>query len=353
MSDRLVKFNLVSNEEDDTEQLTVIVKGKGQFPVPPNHPNFEAILAKARADDPSVLDLFDLALTAGTKFQPLTERISYAHGNLYLDGEPLHTALAEQIVGFVRDGEDDYKPLVNFYEKMATNPQPESVEHLYKFIKVNHDKDTGAFTVTEDGNFIAYKGVASDGNGGYVSTHGGKAIVDGEVVEGRIPNRVGSVVSMPRDEVRFDPSNHCSTGLHVGTFPYASTFGRNGGMLKVLINPRDVVSVPNDSAEKMRVCRYKVLEVIEAPETRKVVPAVSDETEKNGQDIDLSDIRVGDVFEDRDSRRKGSTKKVVEIQQDTVVVESKNALGFTRKREIGKARLLSRKYKRVSRGRKS
>ena len=37
------------------------------------------------------------------------------------------------------------------------------------------------------------------------------------------------------------------------------------------MNPRDVVSVPVDCAgEKMRVCRYKVLETIDAPETEPV-----------------------------------------------------------------------------------
>ena len=39
-------------------------------------------------------------------------------------------------------------------------------------------------------------------------------------------------------------------------------------MLKVHINPRDVVSVPTDAqGEKVRVCRYRVVEIIDAPET--------------------------------------------------------------------------------------
>jgi len=125
---KTVTFNLVSNE-DGSENITVMVKGKGQFPARNDHPNFEKILEQARAGNESVIDLFDVALTAGTKFKSLTERVSYAHGNLYLDGEPMHDALAGQIVTFLTEGED-FKPLANFYEKMATNPNPESVKHL-------------------------------------------------------------------------------------------------------------------------------------------------------------------------------------------------------------------------------
>lgn len=349
--DRLVKFNHVSNDENGGESITVFVRGKGQFSATSDHPNFEAILKSAREEDENVSSLFNIALTAGTKLRALSDRITTAHGNLYLDGVQMHNALAEQIVQFVRDGVDDYKPLVNFYDKMAINPNQESVEHLYTFIEGNLDPDNGAFTITDDGNFIAYKGVKSDGDGGYRSTYSGRepVTVDNEVVVGYVPNKVGSVVSMSRADVVFDPSNHCSVGLHVGTFSYAKSYGSGGAMLKVLINPQDVVSVPNDSKEKMRVSKYKVLEIIKAPETKAVVPAESEDS-----DVEY-DIRVGDVFEDRDKRRSGTPKKVVEINLDegTAIVESKTlGLNITRKREIALSRLLSRKYRRVRRGRK-
>lgn len=343
-----VTFKLVSNE-DGSENITVFVKGKGQHPAHSSHPNFDEILTRARAQDESVIDLFDLALTAGTKFENLSERVSVAHGRVYFDGVEIDNALSQQIADFINQGVEDYKPLVNFYEKIETNPNEHSREHLFKFISVNQDEEHGAFTITEDGNFIAYKGVVKDEEGNLKSGSSGTATVNGELFEGQIPNPVGAVVTMPRDQVTFDPSSHCSTGLHVGTFQYAQGFAR-GAMLKVLINPRDVVSVPNDSREKMRVSRYKVLEVIDAPETAPVVAAVSEEAEAPEYDV-----RVGDVFEDRDSRRAGSTKKVVEINlnEGEATVESKNALGITRKRQIALSRLLSRKYRRTRRGRRS
>lgn len=335
----------IVGKEDGTENITVVVKGKGQFNANSTHPNYEQIVKQARAKDESVGDLFDLAVTAGTKFESLSERVTAANGKIFFDGVEMNTPLTEQIVSFIAEGAD-FQSLVNFYERIETNPNEHSREHLYDFIQGNQDSDTGAFTITEDGNFIAYKGVIQDEHG-LRSGSSGQAAVNGEQFVGQIPNEVGSVVTMPRNEVTFDPSQHCHSGLHVGTFSYAKSFAR-GAMLKILVNPRDVVSVPSDSREKMRVCRYKVLEVIDAPETVSVVPAVSEEAEAPEYDI-----RLGDRFEDRDSRRAGSTKKVVEINlpEGTATVESKNALGITRKREIAVSRLLSRKYKRVGRGR--
>jgi len=349
---KVIPYNLVV-QEDGTKSITVFVPGKGQKGANSDHPNFDLIQERAEAGDESVIDLFDLALVAGTKFENLTERIAVANGRIYFDGSEIDNVLSNQIVAFIREGED-FGPLVNFYEKLATNPNPGSVEHLYKFIQVNEDKETGAFTVTDDGDFIAYKGVKKDAEGNLQSGSSGTAMVNGEVFVGQIPNPVGAVVTMPREQVVFDPDNHCSVGLHVGTFPYAESYGRNGAMLKVRINPRDVVSVPNDSAEKMRVCRYEILEVIDAPETTLVEKtenlSAKDVTE--AQQAALDDIRLGDVFVDTDKRRQ-SEKKVIEIRDNTVLVESKNMVGLKTKREIGKARLLSRKYKRVRRGRKS
>jgi len=64
----------------------------------------------------------------------------------------------------------------------------------------------------------------------------------------------------------------CHTGLHVGTYAYASNFGQ-GALLEVQVNPRDVVSVPTDcSAAKMRTCRYVVVDTIDQPYTTAVKP---------------------------------------------------------------------------------
>ena len=83
----------------------------------------------------------------------------------------------------------------------------------------------------------------------------GRATVNGTTHIGHIPNPPGAVVEMPRTQVNGDRHNGCSTGLHVGTWDYASTFGPK--TLIVSVNPRDVVSVPKDCGyQKLRTCRY-------------------------------------------------------------------------------------------------
>jgi hypothetical protein len=54
----------------------------------------------------------------------------------------------------------------------------------------------------------------------------------------------------------------CHTGLHAGTWDYATTFSGDT-LLLVKVNPRDVVSVPTDcNWQKIRTCRYTVVDVV-------------------------------------------------------------------------------------------
>jgi hypothetical protein len=115
------------------------------------------------------------------------------------------------------------------------------------------------FTINQHGNIVAYKGVR-DIDGQYFSLTSGSALVNGKEHNGRIPNDPGSVVSMPRSQVIHDPDKHCSVGLHAATYDFAKSFaGKDGPVLKIFVNPRDVVSVPSHhGADKFRCCRYTV-----------------------------------------------------------------------------------------------
>lgn len=238
------------------------------------HPNWQSIVDGLQNDDASVAELFDVANTVAKRFNLLTDRISVANGRVYLDGDEVNNALTQQIVRFVDAGVEDWQPLVEFYDRLATNPNQESVEQLYRWLEA-HD-----FTITSDGKFIGYKGVMREADGNLVSRNTGRAIVNGEVKEGRIPNNIGDVVEMPRSEVTFDPSNGCSTGLHVGTWDYASTWG-DGTVLEVLVDPRDVVSVPTDcGSAKLRTCRYTVINVL----TKAIQDVVTDSFDEDDED---------------------------------------------------------------------
>lgn len=226
-----------------------------------DHPNFDRILAAVTAGEDAqvIADLFDTAKVAAEKFDHLSERVTVRGGRVYFDGDEVDDALTQQVVRFAAEGVEDWKPLVAFYEKLQTNPLRHSREQLYSFLRA-HD-----FTITPSGDLIAYKGVSGDSNGGYQSGSSGHAIRNGEDINGYIPNAVGDVIEMPRSEVVHDPGAHCSVGLHVGTFDYAQSYA-HGAMLKVEVNPRDVVSVPhNAGGGKVRVCRYRVLEIIGEP----------------------------------------------------------------------------------------
>lgn len=256
-----MQYNLVSNA--DFKSVTVFHDGE-LLAADSNHPNFDRIIQGLFDDDESVVDLFDLSRQLEVVFQELSERLSIRNGRVYFDGDAVDGRLEYQILRLVEVGNNEYwKALVNFYEKIAANPNDHSREQLFEWL------DERDFTILSDGNFIAYKGVRAN-NGGFESIHHGRAIVDGKEYNGAIPNNVGSVVEMPRSEVQFNPTVGCSNGLHVATWDYAKDWG-SGTVLKISVNPRDVVSVPTEcSAQKMRVCRYKILEVIDAPSTRVV-----------------------------------------------------------------------------------
>lgn len=268
----MVKYNLVS--VGDTSNITVVYQGE-MYVADNTHPNFKAIVAAAVAADPSVVDLFDIAKTAGVKFSKISDRVSVAHGQVYFDGEVVDNALANQILRFMQEGVEDFKPLVNFYEKIMQNPNEHSREQAFVWLNKYN------FTLTPDGDVVGYKGVRKDADGNFVSIHAGPAIVNGESVNGHVPNPVGAVVEMARSNVQHDPGIGCHTGLHVGTWDYASGFAQ-GAVLEVHFNPRDIVSVPTDcAAQKVRTCRYKVVNVIDTPYETAVTELPEDEDEES------------------------------------------------------------------------
>lgn len=277
-------YSIVSNGEGESV-VTVFVPGE---PAPlvaqSDHPNFAAIVAQVvEGDADGLADLFDASVAASRYFDRLSERVTVANGHVYLDGDVVDTSLTKQVLRFLDAGVEDWQPLVSFFEKVQANPSDHSREQLYDWLNA-HD-----FTLTAEGDIVGYKGVRRDGER-LVSGWTGTAIVDGEVVNGHIPNEVGSIIEMPRQSVAFDPGQACSTGLHVGTFSYARGYAQ-GAMLEVHVNPRDVVSVPTDAGgEKVRVCRYTVVDVIDAPHS---APVLMDEDEWDDYDEDEDDAYEG------------------------------------------------------------
>jgi len=259
-----IKFNLVQN--DEIGALTTFFNGK-MYTADNTHASWSRLVstvttADENTDLAALESLFDQSVAVRDYFNKVSERVSVAGGHVFVDGEEVNDGLANHIIRFMDDNDSSRAmALVNFLEKVVTNPNEHSREQLYDWLS-RYD-----FAINDEGNFLAYKGVVNRNNGDskypYESSSSGRAIVDGQVYNGRIPNGVGAVVEMPRGDVQHDPSVGCHTGLHAGTWEYASTF-TSGPCLLVEINPRDVVSVPPDCDwQKIRTCRYTVVEVID------------------------------------------------------------------------------------------
>lgn len=129
--------------------------------------------------------------------------------------------------------------LLNFWDKLQKNPNQNSIKMLYQFLEHN------GHPIMSDGSFVAYKVVRDDLKDHHTGTN---------------EHKVGRVIRIERDKVDPNPSNTCSSGLHVCSWAYTKDFRAGSSRyLEVLINPYDVVAVPTDyNGTKMRVCAYKV-----------------------------------------------------------------------------------------------
>lgn len=245
-----VPYQIISN--GDTATVTAFYPEVGPKVANNDHPAYADIKAGLEAGD-DVLDLFDASVAAARYFKKVSDRVSVSNGHVYFDGDEIDSTLSRQIVRLLDEGTEDWNPLVLFMEKVQQNPTEHSRSQLFDWLR---DRD---FTITPDGDFVAYKGVTSDAQGNLVSCHTGPGIVNGEAVNGHVPNPIGGIIEIARSYVNHDPSQGCSTGLHVGTYAYAKGYARSA-LLEVHVNPRDVVSVPTDcDAQKVRVSRYKVV----------------------------------------------------------------------------------------------
>lgn len=249
--------------EDGQQSLTIFPSDGAPIIVTGDHPRFDAILEGARNGEPAenLRELADVSVAIKRYMEPLSERVSVSTGRVYVDGDELDTSLTQHIVRVLEaegPSSDGLRALVSFLEKLLQNPSKLAQETLYDWLS------SRPFTITADGDLIAYKGVDSappEAEHEFESCFNGPAIVNGieydpEDGDG-VPQSVGDFIELPRSEVDPDQYIACSHGLHVGTYEFARSYG--DALLMVVVNPRDVVGVPTRTlAEKVRVCRYRI-----------------------------------------------------------------------------------------------
>jgi hypothetical protein len=236
--------------------------------------------------------------------------IRVVNEEVYYRGYKLHGVVVDKLLQFLKEGMTDAEPILNFIEKLMSNPSKNSVEQLYTFLSYK------VLPLTSEGNVIGYKGV----NNNYWSKNGNKntVVLKGRVDEcGCIYNGVGEEIEVARNSVDDNKDRHCSHGLHIGSYDYAKNWaGHDGRLLMVEFNPADAVSVPTDcSFQKLRVCKYKVIG--EVPIER-----------KNESEAPLSkpyyDSAEPISIEDEDSIEDDSQKNILDLYNASTILAIKN-----------------------------
>ena len=247
--------------------ITVVI-GTTPHTVSKSHIAYNKLLNAIKAGDwETVQDIIE----------PKQVVLDFGQGNVSIEGDKIfwkgremHNALTKRMVAMIQE-DFPVEPLIAFMENLMDNPSKRAVNELYGFLEKN------TLPITSDGCFLAYKKVRQD----YLDCHSGTVLnkpaaymtdedtaaleeavgKNNEVtvaVEGGV-----TVVSMDRNLVDDDQNRTCSTGLHFCSKDYLSVFG--GERIVILkINPRDVVSIPNDyNDSKGRCARYEIVDEID------------------------------------------------------------------------------------------
>lgn len=220
--------------------INAVANGKS-YTVPRDHANYAAVKDALAKDDADSFDkLVNVAKAVETFTAPATPvggKVTVRDGEVFWGDERMHNAITDRILGLMRDG-FPFDPMLRFLENLMSNPSRRAVQELYTFL------DRQGLPITEDGCFLGYKRVNED----YTDCH-----------TGTVSNVVGTVVSMPRNEVDDEWRNLCSSGFHVGSIEYVRNFNSGKRVVIVKVNPADVVAVPEREQTKLRTCKYEVV----------------------------------------------------------------------------------------------
>ena len=247
--------------------ITVVI-GTTPHTVSKSHIAYNKLLNAIKAGDwETVQDIIE----------PKQVVLNFGQGNVSIEGDKIfwkgremHNALTKRMVAMIQE-DFPVEPLVAFMENLMENPSKRAVNELYGFLEKN------TLPITSDGCFLAYKKVRQDYLDCHTSTVLNKpaaymtdedtaalaeAVGKNNEVTVAVEDGV-TVVSMERNLVDDDQNRTCSTGLHFCSKDYLSVFG--GERIVILkINPRDVVSIPNDyNDSKGRCARYEIVDEID------------------------------------------------------------------------------------------
>jgi hypothetical protein len=111
----------------------------------------------------------------------------------------------------------------------------------------------------------------------------------------------------------------CSTGLHVGSHDYVSTFGyEDNPVMACLVSPENVVAIPKHDNSKIRCCEFFALGLMETDDDghwseidRSYFEEDYNEYDREELQSRLDDLEMGDTNEEDDDIVEDQ-KKVIE-----------------------------------------
>ena len=220
------------------------------------HPRYTDLVSCVHSGD---ADEFVRLFNTGNQIEDWSEGdFEFRNGFLYFEDEQIATQPTNRVVELIRQG-FPHQPMLNYLKNLYNNVSERAVQESYTW------SSHKGLPITDDGMMVGYKGViiyrgetiqGKNGeikDGDYVDKHTGKTF----------RNNVGDACSMKRRQVCDDHTQGCSSGLHVGTYEYASDWaGPTGVVVLVKFNPKNIVSVPSDcECQKMRVSEYEVIRI--------------------------------------------------------------------------------------------
>lgn len=231
--------------------VTLVTSDRRVLTATKDNPNWKAIVDAIKANDEvAAIEAISIKETIKKFGKGVTGRgdIEIRNNQILYRGERLFGEDITRILAYITEGYPQGS-LIRFLERKLKNPSPVAVASLYTFLQNRQ------MPVTPNGTILGYKGVSAT----YNSIHtGAEPLIKGiRNPDGSVANLVGEEVWMDRQYVCADNTNGCAAGLHIGSKNYAHGWGAK--VMVVEFSPEDVVSVPDNEHEKLRVCRYRVV----------------------------------------------------------------------------------------------
>jgi hypothetical protein len=253
---RLEEINMtqVLSSHISDHAITFFANGK-LHSVQSDHPGFahvrELLLSTGitPVDADELIEIIDVRVAIAKAAESPTYQnvLEFDGDNLMYRGAPLHGVWVDKILAFREKGYN-FEPIFKALESLLKNPSGRARDRFSIFA------ERSQFGFLPDGRMGAFKAVRGDFT---------------DLRTGTFDNSPGKTVEMVRADVNDDPEQACSYGLHLGAMGYVRTFGHWDGSRanKVVFCafwPEDVVAVPVDyDGEKMRVCKYEVIEEVD------------------------------------------------------------------------------------------